>query len=411
MRSLITQPIFEKLSSLVRHGEDGRFDLISLICILLLGVTSIFFIYSAESYTADKHWIMQIVWLMMGLTVYGLLSTINYKIFLEYAHIIYVIGIVMLLLIWSPLGVKVFGAQRWVSFGVIRVQASDPAKVGTLILGAAILARSRITDFRSSLKAILKVIGVFFLPIVLIFLQPDLGSCLVFPPMLFTLLYVSKLSRRFFITTFGVFGLLLGIVAWDVYGYARFIQDNPGIKHSGLYQERALLPLRDYQRNRILTFVAPNIIDPRGIGDNWNLRQSLISIGTGGLFGKGHNNGTQAKLGYLPSSVAPNDFIFSVLAEETGFMGGFFVILLFSVLVGNGIRIAIMARDRFGMYLAIGISTIFMVHIFINIGMTIGIMPITGIPLPFLSYGGSFILSCCVLQGLIQSIYRFRKNA
>lgn len=354
---------------------------------------------------------MQIVWLLLGGTVYGLLSVINYKIFLEYAHIIYGICILTLLLIWSPLGVKVYGCQRWIDCKAFRIQPSDLAKIGTLIFASAILARSKITNFRSSVKTIAKVVAVFFLPIVLIFLQPDLGSCLVFPPMLFALLYVSKLSKRFFITTFGIFAILLGIVAWDIYGYAKFIQNNPGIKHSGSYQEQALLPLKDYQRNRILTFVAPNIMDPKGIGDNWNLRQSLISIGTGGLLGKGHNNSTQAKLGYLPISIAPNDFIFSVLAEETGFIGGFLIILLFSLLIGNGIRIAILAKDRFGMFLAIGISVIFMVHIFINIGMTVGIMPITGIPLPFLSYGGSFILSCCILQGLIQSIYRFRKNA
>lgn len=374
---------------------------------------SIFYIYSAQSYYSigEQKWIMQIVWFLLGMTVYSLISIVNYKIYLEYAHIIYAIGIILLLLIWSPLGLKVYGCSRWLNFKVFCVQASDPAKIGTLIFGAGILARSKITNFRNSLKTLGKIVVAFFLPIVLIFLQPDLGSCLVFPPMLFALLYVSKLSKRFFLTTFGIFLLLLAIIAWDVSGYAKFIQNNPQSKYTGVYQEQALLPLKDYQRNRILTFVAPNIIDPKGIGDNWNLRQSLISIGTGGLFGKGHNNGTQAKLGYLPSSVAPNDFIFSVLAEERGFLGGCFVIFLFALLIGNGIRIATKARDRFGIYLAIGISTLFMVHVFINIGMTIGIMPITGIPLPFLSYGGSFILSCCILQGLIQSIYRFRKNA
>lgn len=410
MRAIISQPVFNKLSNLVRHNNT-KLDPISPACISLLSLISIFFIYSAQSYNGGKQWIMQIIWVLLGAIVYALTSIINYKIYLEYAHIIYGLGILMLILIWTPLGMKVYGAQRWLDLKIFSVQVSDPAKIGTLILASAILARSKITNFKNSLKTISKIILTFFLPIVLIFLQPDLGSCLVFPPMLFALLYVSKLSKRFFITTFGIFALLLGIVAWDIYGYAQFIQNNPKIKHLGAYQEQAILPLKDYQRNRILTFVAPHIIDPKGTGDNWNLRQSLISVGTGGFLGKGHNNGTQAKLGYLPSSVARNDFIFSVLAEETGFIGSFFVILLFSVLIGNGIRIAIMARDRFGMFLSIGITTIFMVHIFINIGMTIGIMPITGIPLPFLSYGGSFILSCCLLQGLIQSIYRFRKNA
>ena len=152
------------------------------------------------------------------------------------------------------------------------------------------------------------------------------------------------------------------------------------------------------------------MVDPRGIGVSWNLRQSLIAVGSGGPFGKGHTHGTQAKLGYLPQSVATNDFIFSVLAEELGFTGGIFVIGLYILLLGNGLRIAHLARDRFGMLLCVGASIILMVHIFINIGMTIGLMPITGLPLPFLSYGGSFILSCCILQGLIQSVYRFRKD-
>ena len=120
--------------------------------------------------------------------------------------------------------------------------------------------------------------------------------------------------------------------------------------------------------------------------------------------------GTQAKLGYLPQSVAHNDFIFSVLAEEKGFLGSAIVIGIYALLMANGIRIASMARDRFGMLLAVGVSAIFMVHVFINIGMTIGLMPITGLPLPFLSYGGSFILSCFILQGLLQSVHRFRRD-
>ena len=126
--------------------------------------------------------------------------------------------------------------------------------------------------------------------------------------------------------------------------------------------------------------------------------------------GKGWKRGTQAKLGYLPQSVAHNDFIFSVLAEEKGFVGSTVVVGLYALLLANGIRIAGMARDRFGMLLAVGVSVIFAVHIFINIGMTIGLMPITGLPLPFLSYGGSFVLSCCFLQGLLQSVYRYRRD-
>jgi rod shape determining protein RodA len=146
------------------------------------------------------------------------------------------------------------------------------------------------------------------------------------------------------------------------------------------------------------------------VGIGWNLNQSLISVGSGGFSGKGWTQGTQAKLGYLPRAVAHNDFIFSVLAEEKGFLGSISVLGLFGMVLWNGIRIAGLARDRFGTLLALGVTVLFAVHVFVNIAMTIGLVPITGIPLPFISYGGSFALSCCVLQGLVQSVYRFRKE-
>ena len=158
-----------------------------------------------------------------------------------------------------------------------------------------------------------------------------------------------------------------------------------------------------------MTFIAPEVVDPRGTGSAWNSNQAQRAVGTGGLLGKGWQSGLQARLGYLPRSVAHNDFIFAVLAEEKGFIGGLLVIGLFTVLLANGVRIAGMSRDRFGMLLAVGVTVIFTIHVFINIGMTIGLTPITGLPLPFLSYGGSFILSCCFLQGIIQSVHRYRR--
>ena len=166
--------------------------------------------------------------------------------------------------------------------------------------------------------------------------------------------------------------------------------------------------LRDYQRNRLVGFLWPDKIDAKGVG--WNQSQSKISVGSGGLAGKGWTEGTQAQLGYLPRSVAHNDFIFSVIAEEKGFLGSLTVLGLFGLVLFNGIRIAGSARDRFGTLLAIGVTVLFSVHVFVNVAMTIGLVPITGIPLPFISYGGSFVLSCCLLQGLVQSVWRFRKD-
>ena len=281
-------------------------------------------------------------------------------------------------------------------------------------MAASILARSEIGTVRNSLLVLTKVALVFLIPMLLIFLQPDLGSSLVFPPMIFALLYISRLSEKFFVSAFALFTVAVSILGLDIYAYSQHLKEvrTAEISNTTTLSEeyQSLLPIHNYQRDRILTFVAPDVVDPEGTGASWNAKQAKISAATGGLVGKGLFKGTQAQLGYLPQAVAHNDFIFSVIAEETGFLGSAFVVGLFCLMVANSIRIAGLARDRFGMQLAIGVSVIFLVHFFINIGMTIGITPITGLPLPFLSYGGSFVLSCFILQGLVQSVYRYRKD-
>ncbi len=381
-------------------------------CMLVLSIFSVFAVKSAQSYNQGQQWKMQVFWFCISFLVYALLSLVDYKVYLRYAHWLYFFCIGFLLALWTPLGQRHFGCLRWLNLKVISIQPSEPAKIGTLILLCSILARSKIGRLGESSFALLKVFGVSALPIFLIFLQPDLGSALIFPPMIFAILFVSKLPKRFFISLFLLFIALLAVVAWDIRNYHCFLKKHKlsPMRDLGAYQAHSWVPLKDYQRNRILSFAAPQLVDPKGVGVGWNLRQSLISVGSGGFWGKGYNKGTQAHLGYLPQSVSTNDFIFSVFAEEAGFVGSLFVVALYTLMVCNGLHIASQARDRFGAYLAVGISTILMMHAFINIGMTIGIMPITGVPLPFLSYGGSFVLSCCILQGLLQSVYRFRKS-
>ena len=397
-------------------GDRLRFDLLNPICILTLCLVGLLFIYSAQISYEGGHWKRQMFWVIIGLGFYNVVSIINYKIFLEYAHIIYILGIVGLILTmpFSPISYEDMGARRWIDLGLTRVQPTEGAKIGTLIMAASILARSEIGTVKDSLFVLAKVSGVFLLPMLLIFLQPDLGSTLVFPPMIFALLYISRLSEKFFMSAFAAFVLSLAVLAADIYGYSQHLEAQRKVSRSNsevkIDDYQSWLPIRNYQRNRILTFVAPDVVDPSGTGASWNANQAKISAATGGLSGKGLFKGTQAQLGYLPQAVAHNDFIFSVIAEETGFLGSAFVLGLFCLMVANGIRIAGLARDRFGMQLAIGVSILFLVHFFINIGMTIGITPITGLPLPFLSYGGSFVLSCFILQGLVQSVYRHRKD-
>ncbi|MFP4356996.1 MAG: FtsW/RodA/SpoVE family cell cycle protein [Puniceicoccaceae bacterium] len=388
-----------------------RFDRVTPAAMIAVAVAGVFFIRSAQEYTGGGLWKMQIIWIVLGVGVYAFVSSINYKILLEKAHWIYAGSLGLLLLVESPLGVEIYGARRWIDLVVFRLQPSEVAKIAVLIMVASVLARSRIGSFRSSLNTLFKVALVAGAPMLLIFSQPDLGSALVFPPLVFGLLYVSKLSDRFFYVSFAVFVLILAVVAFDCYRYYQHTYAaGDGAADRGAYADRSLLPMRDYQRDRILSFVVPDLVDPRGIGDSWNVNQSRISIGSGGLFGKGWGGGTQALLGYLPPAVAHNDFIFAVLAEEKGFLGSSAVLVLYGVIILNGFRIAGLARDRFGMLLAVGVSVLLLVHVFINVGMTMGLTPVTGLPLPFMTYGGSFLLSCCVLQGLVQSVFRFRKD-
>jgi rod shape determining protein RodA len=303
------------------------------------------------------------------------------------------------------------GARRWLGLpGLSAFQPSEFAKIAVMFAVASILTGSRLGTVKDSLQVLVKLALAVGIPMLLIIAEPDLGSALVIAPVVFAMLYVSNLSMRFFAGALGVFALLVGMVALDVWQYAKFMDDNKldTTRDRGAYEKHSWLPLKDYQRNRVLAFAMPDKIDPMGIG--WNSRQSLISVGSGGLAGKGWTEGTQAKLGYLPPAVAHNDFIFSVIAEEKGFLGSITVIGLFGVVLWNGLRIAGLARDRFGALLALGVTVLFTVHVFVNIAMTIGLVPVKGIPLPFISYGGTFVLSCCLLQGLVQSVYRFRRD-
>jgi rod shape determining protein RodA len=397
----------------VQRRTHGRVDFVSPLCLLLLSIVGVFFIYSAQVYTGRTQYMQQLMWLALGGIAYAAVGLIDYKIFLKHGHWVWVLAVLMLIAVKVPgIGQERLGAQRWIDLGPVSIQPSEPAKLAVVIMCASILARSRIGTVKDSLWTLAKLALAAGLPMLLILAQPDLGSALVVPPMVFSLLYASNLSKRFFVASLAAFVVAVGIVSWDSYRYSKFLTENnlSPMRDIGSYEPHTWVPLRDYQRNRILAFAAPDKVDPTGTNISWNLRQSLITVGSGGLTGKGWAQGTQAQLGYLPRAVAHNDFIFSVVAEETGFLGSVSVLALFGLLLANGIRIAGMARDRFGALLALGVTIVFAVHVFVNIGMTIGLVPITGLPLPFLSYGGSFLLSCCILQGLVQSVYRFRRE-
>ena len=423
--------LYERIYGVFPSSRGGKTDFVVPICMFALFLMGIAFIYSAQSYNIDEipisrqFWVKQTVFFFFfGLPIYAILGWTDYKWLFTYSTLIYA-GTLLLLI---PLALKEsfglpipfvesrYNATRWIDLGLISIQPSEIAKIGTCVMAASLFARNKITKFKDNFKFWIKLALVFFIPILLIFLQPDLGSTLVFIPMLFAMLYISTLPKRFFAILMLLCAATVGLVAVDIWGYSNFLKDNKmtasEASSRNAYGSSApfCLPMKDYQRNRILAFVAPDVVDPRGLGVSWNQRQSLISVGSGGILGKGHAQGTQAKLGYLPSSVAYNDFIFSVVAEESGFVGAAAAILLMSVIVIFGCLLsAQVSRDKFGQFLCIGIAAILMTHAFINVGMTIGVMPITGLPLPMMSYGGTFVLTCCILLGLVQSVYRHRR--
>jgi rod shape determining protein RodA len=402
---------FADYLSVFKTTTRERWDLWSPTAILGLCLIGMAFIFSAQQATPQDDWLKQLVWIGAGAVLYVAVALLDYRFWLGVWHWFYAICIFLLILVLIPgIGDARFGAQRWLDFGVFLLQPSEPAKVAVVLVTASILFRAKLGSVRASLGTLGQVALAAGLPLVLILLQPDLKSAIVLPPIVFAMLYVSRLSLKFFAGALAAFVVLVGIVAWDTAAYMRHIEGGQLSyqKDKDTFDEHTWVPLHGYQRNRIVSFVAPDKIDPMGIG--WNQRQSLISVGSGGFWGKGWTEGTQAQLGYLPRAVAHNDFIFSVIAEERGFVGSLAVLGLFGILLFNGIRIAGLARDRFGTLLAVGVTVLFAVHVFVNMAMTIGLVPITGIPLPFISYGGSFVLSCCLLQGLVQSVYRFRKD-
>lgn len=391
----------QRLKSLSQKGTTMA--LLNPCLLLLLSCIGIAFMYSIQkdSMAIQLKWKMQVIWLSLGFFVYYFTSKFHYKLFFQNAHWFYLLSVVLLLLLWTPLGKTLGGSRRWLNLGFITIQPSDFSKVATLLIISTILTRSQMANIKESFRILLNIMIISGISFGLIFLQPDLGSAMVLPAIIFGLLFVSKLSLKFFWGVFISCLVILLLIALDTRAYYLKMKG----EHSFF---KTFLPLKDYQRNRILAFAVPSSIDPKGVNIGWHLKQSLIAIGSGGIFGKGWTKNTQAQLGYLPKAASLDDFIFSVLAEETGLFGTYFVLVLYFILIFNTLRIATMARDRFGCYICVGISLLMLTHVWINIGMTLGIMPITGLPLPFLSYGGSFMLVCFFCQGLVQSVYRFR---
>jgi rod shape determining protein RodA len=292
------------------------------------------------------------------------------------APFLYIGTLVLLLAVLSPFGALRQGAQRWISLGLFDLQPSEVAKVAVVLALALMLAPGE--EGRVKWLRLLKVGALVGVPAVLIFMQPDLGTMLVFGFVTFVMLFVAGTTVRQLVMII-VLGIVLLLVAVE------------------------LDLLRGYQLERLQGFFSP---DEQTLEVNYNQNQSQIAIGSGGMFGQGLFEGTQTNLAFVPSQTT--DFIFTAVAEQLGFVGGTLVIGLYAALIWRMLMIAAAARDRFGQLAATGIAAMFGFHVFVNIGMAVGLLPVTGLPLPFLSFGGSFYVAMAMSLGIVNSIWMTR---
>ncbi|RLB92132.1 MAG: rod shape-determining protein RodA [Deltaproteobacteria bacterium] len=356
---------------LVQH-----FDWVLLGLTVILGAIGILALYSTVSADADMAgsgrvvYLKQLYWFGIGLAFMVVMFLFNYRRLNQWASAIYTFSIILLVCVIF-LGKEVSGSKRWLMLGSFSFQPSELTKIAIVVMLARYFS-DRISEKGFTLKRLWKPLIWMFIPFALIAKQPDLGTSLIVVLTAATMIMFSKIERRSLICLIAT-GALSCSVAWFF--------------------------LKGYQKKRILAFLSPGT-DPLGAG--YHIIQSKIAVGSGMLFGKGFLKGTQNVLSFLPEQ--HTDFVFSVLAEQWGFIGSAVVVALYLSLVIWGLGIAISSKEPFGTMLAVGITSIIFWQVFINIGMTLGLLPVVGVPLPLISYGGSSLVSTMIGVGLLANI-------
>jgi rod shape determining protein RodA len=357
-------------------ARDWRFfDLQLLLYVILLITVGVVMGYSAAFNTdagaigGTSQTVKTVIWAAIGITLFFVASSVDYHWLRTLAAPIYLV-VLGLLTLTMLIGTNLFGAQMSVTVAGLDFQFSEVSKVLMIAVLAAYLAGRR--DRIGRLGTILVAGALMALPTFLVFRQPDLGTALVFVGILAGMLFLSGASLGW-----------MGLFAAAVIGAAPV----------------AVGMLHDYQRQRLFCFLDP-YVDPQGAC--YQLVQALNAVGSGGWFGRGLTVGGEGQRGYIP--VQSTDFIFTVVAEDLGFVGGMIVLTLFGLLVWRILLIGWQAQDAFGMMIAVGLASMIVFQLFVNVGMVIGIMPVTGIPLPFVTYGGSSLISLMFGMGILQSI-------
>ncbi|MGO8696960.1 MAG: rod shape-determining protein RodA [Limisphaerales bacterium] len=368
-----------------KKGPDDRLMWWAALGLMVIGTA---FIYSATFGPVSRMawykeiYLHQIIWYGLGVAAAVALCRKEYGRLVRWAAVYYW-GAVLFLVAVFILGAVHHGGKRWINLAGFSVQPSEFAKIAFILWLGSYLSRPE-DELRKG-KVFLGVLGYTALPFFLILKEPDLGSALVFLAISLTMMFAAGVSGRMLGALVGGMGLMVAIAVAAV-----------------LFMPSELKIVTPYQKKNLLTYF--------GRDRSYQVEQSLISIGSGGLTGKGWTQGTQHSLGFLPTGGAHNDFIFSVIAEEEGFVGSVVVLALYAVLLFNGIKIASQARDHLGSLLAVGVVTLLFCHVFINIGMNIRIMPVTGIPLPLLSYGGSSVVCSLIAIGILHNVHIYRRS-
>lgn len=312
----------------------------------------------------------------LGLIIAAVIVSIDYRAWKRWTRLVYFFTLILLGAVLA-LGKSIFGSQRWIQIGPLNLQPSELAKVALVLVLAMFLDKQEISQ---SWKNIAQTFLITFIPMGLILMQPDMGTATIFIGLLFTMLFIAGTDpKRLALSGLALASLTVSAITVSLKGWLEII--------------------KPYQLTRLLVFLNP-YADRDGAG--WNIIQSMIAIGSGGFLGKGILNGTQSSLHFLPAN--HTDFVFSVVAEEFGFLGALIVLALYVFIIWRGLRIASLAKDSYGTLLATGATSIFFFHLIVNVGMTLGIMPVTGLPLPFITAGGSTMFTSLMTVGIILNV-------
>lgn len=371
-----------------------RFDWAAFAAMLALIAIGTVAIWSAGNARAEEAfhgmWLRNLLTAVFGLGLYFALSALDYRRWIALAALpAYILSIALLVAV-LVFGSEQFGGKRWLWF----FQPSEVAKLAILVLMASFFGSG--AGWRMGFRGFVLASVLLAVPTLLILAEPDLGTALTLVPTALVMLFVAGVWRRGFLALAAVGGIAALAILGAVYE-----AEKPGTSPERRERIMRYVPLRSHQVSRIRTFLYPES-DTQGAG--YNLRQAKISIGSGGLTGKGIGKGETNHLKYLPPAVSMNDFIFCVYAEETGFVGSVVLLGLFGILLVSCCRTAFVSADGCGRLLALGAATLMFAHVYVNIAMSIGLVPITGLPLPFISSGRTFLIVTMCALGLVQSV-------